>query len=146
MSDGSEWLLWASRFNQLSLLPFLAFLWTLWHIPNAPTRAVHGFTFYLVFIAVGIPAGIYCRQQLGTSMANVDWIHGELVVTAPSTIAMLLYSSSELANTNCSSNHSAVMQYMKPCHFVSNISVVSFLVGSTAVCYGRVWVRYWDIC
>lgn len=95
--------MWASRFNQLSLLPFLAFLWTLWHIPDAPKRAVHGFTFYLVFIAVGIPAGIYCRQQLGTSMANADWIHGELVVTAPSTIAMLLYSSSELATFNCSS-------------------------------------------
>jgi hypothetical protein len=76
-ADISEWLVWAGRLNQLSLLPFLGFLWTLWHIPQAPKGAVHGFSTYLAFIAVAIPAGLYCRQVLGTSMANVDWIHGE---------------------------------------------------------------------
>lgn len=72
-----NWVAWAGPLNQLSLLPFLAFLWTLWRLPTAPKKAVQGWTFYLVFIAVAIPAGIYCRSQLGTSMANVDWVHGE---------------------------------------------------------------------
>lgn len=73
-----DWLVWATRLNQLSLIPFLGFLWTLWHIPRAPKGARHGFTFYLAFVAVGIPAGLYCRTVLGTSLANVDWLHGEL--------------------------------------------------------------------
>eukprot|EP00878_Enallax_costatus_P026935 GHUV01028950.1.p1 GENE.GHUV01028950.1~~GHUV01028950.1.p1 ORF type:complete len:196 (+),score=55.56 GHUV01028950.1:591-1178(+) len=44
---------------------------------------IHGWYLYIVFIAVAIPAGIYCKTQLGTSMANVDWIHGpcELLLT-----------------------------------------------------------------
>jgi hypothetical protein len=74
-----DWLGWAGRLNQASLLPFLAFLWTLRHIPDAPKRTVLGWHLYLLFVAVAIPAGIYSKTQLGTSMANVDWIHGERV-------------------------------------------------------------------
>lgn len=77
MQSSANWLAWAGTLNQMALLPFLALLLTLWHIPTLPRKTLYGFCFYLVFIAVGIPAGIYCRQHLGTSMANVDWIHGE---------------------------------------------------------------------
>lgn len=72
-----DWLAWAGRLNQASLLPFLAFLWTLRRIPDAPKRTVLGWHLYLLFVAVAVPAGIYSKTQLGTSMANVDWIHGE---------------------------------------------------------------------
>uniref|UniRef100_A0A383VKK3 Uncharacterized protein n=1 Tax=Tetradesmus obliquus TaxID=3088 RepID=A0A383VKK3_TETOB len=70
-----DWMAWAGRLNQASLLPFLAFLWTLRRIPDAPRRTVLGWHLYLLFVAAAIPAGIYCKTQLGTSMANVDWIH-----------------------------------------------------------------------
>jgi hypothetical protein len=78
--DDMDWFALAGNINQLSLVPFLGLLWTLWHIPSAPRRTVQGFTFYLVFIGVTIPVGIYCRQQLGTPLANVDWLHGRSMV------------------------------------------------------------------
>jgi hypothetical protein len=73
-----DYMLWASRLNQLSLLPFLAFLWTLWHIHDAPKRMVYGWTLYLLFITIAIPAGLWCKAHYGTSMANVDWVHGTI--------------------------------------------------------------------
>lgn len=87
----TDWVVWAGRLNQLSLVPFLALLWTLWHIPGAPRKTVVGFTFYLAFIAVAIPAGLYCRQHLGTSMANVDLIHGpcEALLTTANLLIVL---------------------------------------------------------
>lgn len=37
---------------------------------------IAGFYFLLVFVGATIPAGIYCKTVYGTSLANVDWIHG----------------------------------------------------------------------
>lgn len=35
-----------------------------------------GFYFLLAFVFATIPAGIYAKQVYGTTLANVDWLHG----------------------------------------------------------------------
>ena len=64
-----DYLLLAGRLNQLSLLPFLAFLWTLQRI--APPRLARAWAVgYAVFIAAAIPAGWWCRSELGAALGN----------------------------------------------------------------------------
>ena len=60
-----------------SLFPYLAFLAALSR-PEArcPPAVWRGFAFLLVFVAATIPAGIYAKQHYGTSLANVDTLHG----------------------------------------------------------------------
>ncbi|MDX2271672.1 MAG: DUF3593 domain-containing protein [Cyanobacteriota bacterium] len=65
-----------SNLFALSLFPYLAFLWFLSKTPNTPRLALIGFYVLLVFVAVTIPAGIYAQLRLGTSLANVDVLHG----------------------------------------------------------------------
>lgn len=35
-----------------------------------------GFYFLLVFVGVSIPAGIIAKLKYGTSLSNVDYLHG----------------------------------------------------------------------
>ncbi len=60
----------------LSLFPYLAFLYFLTRTPSTPRIALWGFYLLLVFVAITIPAGIYSKVHYGTSLANVDWLHG----------------------------------------------------------------------
>ena len=60
----------------LSLLPYLLFLYFLSKTPSTPRLALVGFYLLLVFVAITIPAGIYSKVHYGTSLANVDWLHG----------------------------------------------------------------------
>jgi Protein of unknown function (DUF3593) len=60
----------------LSLFPYLGFLWFLTRSPQTPRLALIGFYMTLVFVAVTIPAGIYAQVAYGTSLANVDYLHG----------------------------------------------------------------------
>jgi hypothetical protein len=60
----------------LSLFPYLGFLWFLTRSRQTPRLALIGFYMTLVFVAVTIPAGIYAQVHYGTSLANVDWLHG----------------------------------------------------------------------
>ncbi len=60
----------------LSLLPYLVFLWFLSKTSETPKVALVGFYLLLVFVAVTIPAGLYSQTVLGTSLANIDWLHG----------------------------------------------------------------------
>ncbi|MBD3881739.1 DUF3593 domain-containing protein [Phormidium tenue FACHB-886] len=60
----------------LSLFPYLAFLWFLTRSRQTPRLALIGFYMTLVFVAVTIPAGIYAQTAYGTSLANVDYLHG----------------------------------------------------------------------
>ena len=59
-----------------SLFPYLGFLWFLTRSGQAPRLALIGFYLTLLFVAVTIPAGIYAQIAYGTSLANVDWLHG----------------------------------------------------------------------
>ena len=59
-----------------SLFPYLGFLWFLTRSGQMPRLALMGFYGTLVFVAVTIPAGIYAQVHYGTSLANVDWLHG----------------------------------------------------------------------
>lgn len=60
----------------LSLFPYLLFLWFITKSGRLPKLALLGFYGTLVFVAITIPAGIYAQTVYGTSLANVDWIHG----------------------------------------------------------------------
>ncbi|HEY9596986.1 MAG TPA: DUF3593 domain-containing protein [Cyanophyceae cyanobacterium] len=60
----------------VSLFPYLGFLWFLTRSGKTPRLALIGFYMLLVFVAVTIPAGIYCKVAYGKQLANVDWLHG----------------------------------------------------------------------
>ena len=67
----------APQLFAVSLFPYLAFLLFLTKPEvKAPRLALGGFYFLLVFVGATIPAGIYCKTVYGTSLANVDWLHG----------------------------------------------------------------------
>ncbi len=59
-----------------SLFPYLGFLWFLTRSRQFPRLATIGFYVLLLFVLVTIPAGIYAQRVYGTSLANVDWLHG----------------------------------------------------------------------
>ncbi|GBF95982.1 hypothetical protein Rsub_08105 [Raphidocelis subcapitata] len=66
----------ASQLFALSLFPYLGFLFHLTRSGQAPRLVLGGFYFLLVFVGATIPAGIYAKTHYGTSLANVDWLHG----------------------------------------------------------------------
>lgn len=88
----------APQLFAVSLFPYLGFLYHLTKargVTNAPKLMVVGFYFLLAFVFATIPAGIYAKQQYGTSLANVDWLHGSaeslltitnLLIGAPPTL------------------------------------------------------------
>ncbi len=65
-----------SQVFAISLFPYLLFLYFLTRTPEMPRLALIGFYSLLIFVAVTIPAGLYAQQVVGTSLANVDWLHG----------------------------------------------------------------------
>ena len=74
----------AGIFFQASLLPYLAFLYFLSFRANRINNIGNfGFQFILLFVVSTIPAGIISKLTYGTSLANVDWLHGgaELLLT-----------------------------------------------------------------
>ena len=74
----------AGIFFQASLLPYLAFLYFLSFRANRINNIGNfGFQFILLFVVSTIPAGIISQVTYGTSLANVDWLHGgaELLLT-----------------------------------------------------------------
>ncbi|PKA66686.1 hypothetical protein AXF42_Ash003341 [Apostasia shenzhenica] len=66
----------ASQLFAVSLLPYLGFLYYITKSKTAPKLTLFGFYFLLAFVGVTIPAGIYAKLHYGTSLSNVDWLHG----------------------------------------------------------------------
>ncbi|XP_027082010.1 uncharacterized protein LOC113779524 isoform X1 [Coffea eugenioides] len=60
----------------LSLFPYIGFLYYITKSKSAPKLTLFGFYFLLAFVGATIPAGIYAKVQYGTSLSNVDWLHG----------------------------------------------------------------------
>ncbi|KAI5329144.1 hypothetical protein L3X38_028541 [Prunus dulcis] len=67
----------ASQLFAASLFPYLGFLYFITKSKSAPKLTLFGFYFLLAFVGATIPAGIYAKVKYGTSLANVDWLHGE---------------------------------------------------------------------
>lgn len=89
----------AGTFFQASLLPYLAFLYFLAFRGNRTSALGNfGFQFILFFVLTTIPSGIISKSIYGTSLANVDYLHGgaELLLT----ISTILIVSSYLASVN----------------------------------------------
>ncbi|KAI3422981.1 uncharacterized protein J3R85_011501 [Psidium guajava] len=66
----------ASQLFAFSLFPYLGFLYFITKSKSAPSLTLFGFYFLLAFVGATIPAGIYAKVQYGTSLSNVDWLHG----------------------------------------------------------------------
>lgn len=67
----------AGIFFQASLLPYLLFVYFLSFRANRiPNLSNFGFQFVLLFVVSTIPSGIISKSTYGTSLANVDWLHG----------------------------------------------------------------------
>ncbi|KAF7827743.1 putative transmembrane protein [Senna tora] len=66
----------ASQLFAFSLFPYIAFLYFITKSKSAPKLTLFGFYFLLAFVGATIPAGIYAKVQYGTSLSNVDWLHG----------------------------------------------------------------------
>ncbi len=60
----------------LSLFPYLLFLFFLSRLRRIPRLSLIGFWMLLLFVAITIPAGLYAQLHYGTSLANVDPLHG----------------------------------------------------------------------
>ena len=75
----------------LSLFPYLLFLYFLTRTRETPRLALVGFYLLLVFVAVTIPAGIIAEVRYGTSLANIDWLHGgaETFLTVSNVVVVL---------------------------------------------------------
>ncbi|KAL5727077.1 hypothetical protein ACHQM5_000309 [Ranunculus cassubicifolius] len=73
----------ASQLFAASLFPYLGFLYFITKSKSAPKLTLFGFYFLLAFVGATIPAGIYAKVHYGTSLSNVDWLHGgaELLLT-----------------------------------------------------------------
>ncbi|KAF5818864.1 hypothetical protein HanXRQr2_Chr02g0070981 [Helianthus annuus] len=66
----------ASQLFAVSLFPYIGFLYFITRSNSAPKLTLFGFYFLLAFVGATIPAGIYAKVQYGTSLSNVDWLHG----------------------------------------------------------------------
>ncbi|KAG8043269.1 hypothetical protein GUJ93_ZPchr0217g6459 [Zizania palustris] len=66
----------ASQLFAVSLFPYLGFLYFMTRSKTAPGLTLFGFYFLLAFVGATIPAGIYAKVHYGTSLSNVDWLHG----------------------------------------------------------------------
>ncbi|KAK8933561.1 hypothetical protein KSP39_PZI016016 [Platanthera zijinensis] len=89
----------ASQLFAVSLFPYIGFLYYITRSKTAPRLTLFGFYFLLAFVGATtltfccsctdgflfihpVPAGIYgklflsAKLQYGTSLANVDWLHG----------------------------------------------------------------------
>ena len=81
----------APQLFAFSLFPYLGFLYHLTRSKSAPKLTLIGFYFLLVFVGATIPAGIYAKTHYGTSLANVDWLHGsaESLLTVTNLLVVL---------------------------------------------------------
>ncbi|KAL4651438.1 hypothetical protein ACB092_01G159700 [Castanea dentata] len=66
----------ASQLFAFSLFPYVGFLYFITKSKSAPKLTLFGFCFLLAFVGATIPAGIYAKVHYGTSLSNVDWLHG----------------------------------------------------------------------
>ncbi|KAJ6415060.1 hypothetical protein OIU84_003956 [Salix udensis] len=66
----------ASQLFAFSLFPYIGFLYYITKSKSAPKLTLFGFYFLLAFVGATIPAGIYAKVNYGTSLSNVDWLHG----------------------------------------------------------------------
>lgn len=66
----------ATQLFAASLFPYLGFLYYITKSRTAPKLTLFGFYFLLAFVGATVPAGIYAKIHYGTSLSNVDWLHG----------------------------------------------------------------------
>ncbi|KAK4349689.1 hypothetical protein RND71_032444 [Anisodus tanguticus] len=66
----------ASQLFAFSLFPYVGFLYFITKSKTAPKLTLFGFYFLLAFVGATKPQGPVCLVHYGTSLSNVDWLHG----------------------------------------------------------------------
>ncbi|KAL3498976.1 hypothetical protein ACH5RR_041708 [Cinchona calisaya] len=66
----------ATQLFAVSLFPYIGFLYFMTKSKSTPKLTLFGYYFLLAFVGATIPAGIYAKVHYGTSLSNVDWLHG----------------------------------------------------------------------
>jgi len=97
----------AGMFFQASLLPYALFLYFLSFKANRISDLGNfGFQFLLLFVLSTIPGGIVTKTQYGSSLANVDWLHGgaEALLTVTNILIVRFVSNKKLTRL-CAANH-----------------------------------------
>lgn len=91
-----------------SLFPYIGFLYHLTKSKQTPPLTLFGFYFLLVFVFATIPAGIYAKKVYGTSLANVDYLHGcaEFMLTLTN-LFIVLGLRKAIRNANATSENNA---------------------------------------
>ncbi|KMT11953.1 hypothetical protein BVRB_5g099130 [Beta vulgaris subsp. vulgaris] len=99
----------ASQLFAFSLFPYLGFLYFITKSKTAPKLTLFGFYFLLAFVGATIPAGIYAKVHYGTSLSNVDWLHGgaESLLTLTNLFIVLGLRKALREPTNSEENQSA---------------------------------------
>lgn len=114
----------AGIFFQASLLPYLLFLYFLSFRANRiPALGNFGFQFVLLFVLSTIPSGIVSKSVYGTSLANVDWLHGGAETLL--TVANVLIVRCVLC----------ILVVMDGLDVVATMSLIVDLLHLTHVCY-----------
>ena len=93
----------AGTFFQLSLLPYVLFLYFLGRPQNrTPELGLFGWQYLLLFVVGTIPAGIIAKTVYGTSLANVDWLHGsaEALLTITNVLIVLGFREAMIVDPN----------------------------------------------
>ncbi|KAL1826464.1 hypothetical protein ACET3Z_004876 [Daucus carota] len=110
----------ASQLFAVSLFPYLGFLYFITKSKSSPKLTLFGFYFLLAFVGATIPAGIYAKVHYGTSLSNVDWLHGGaeslLTLTNLFIVLGLRKALREIKNdeASTSSGNSATKDKQKP--------------------------------
>ncbi|KAJ8768541.1 hypothetical protein K2173_022647 [Erythroxylum novogranatense] len=105
----------ASQLFAFSLFPYLGFLYFITKSKSAPKLTLFGFYFLLAFVGATIPAGIYAKVHYGTSLSNVDWLHGgaESLLTLTNLFVVLGLRQGLRTKTDAEKNTSSSVQGIK---------------------------------
>jgi len=90
-----------------SIIPYIGFLYHLTKAKDTPKLTLFGFYFLLVFVFATIPAGIYAKKVYGTTLANVDYLHGsaEFMLTLTNLFIVLGLRQAIRAKTQQNNNN-----------------------------------------
>lgn len=144
----------AGIFFQASLLPYILFLYFLSRPNNrTPNLGYYGWQYLLLFVLGTIPAGIITKTVYGTSLANVDWLHGsaEALLTVTNVLIVLgfreamtnpnygIVDSSSSSNEEDDGRQSSLSKYGNIPKISSGVAVLLFAtlctIGTTILHY-----------
>lgn len=116
----------AGIFFQSSLLPYIIFLYFLSFRGNrVPPLGNFGFQFLLFFVFSTIPSGVMTKATYGSTLADVDWLHGgaEALLTITNLLIVLAFRSASTQPEPLSPNKPRLIAFGAFAAFVVALSL-----------------------